>query len=233
MNHNCLVFSIVKHFGGIPIVGFVLFSILFSACHHKVILSEYDSQEQIEVNTYFGRYCLFREHNYMCHDLIVSDTIHTKAEQYLKLSLERLPIKMVSEKLVNEYSTEIWLHGEQDAFFNHNEIDTNFLIKHVNSDNKTVLVPVFHIFEWYSRTTRLGNEYLYKVRFPISIIVLKNNKIIYSKYSQGRSKRLRFIHFEELGEFVSIMNIHELVDMEKMIDKSIKKAMKPYLDRLK
>jgi hypothetical protein len=201
------------------------------SCSNKIILPVYDKNEKIELANYYGRYCVLRFFTYKCDDdLFLSEVLEGKTREKIQAFFVNAQLSIVLDTLKNQYSKNIWLHRKENKFFKHNMIDTNYIVNNVNSNNKTVLVPIFHIYENYSSSR---NGLYYGVKHALSIIILKNKKIIYANSRRGRTKRILYHDIEELGEEISILNIHELVDIDKMINKTLEKVMRPYIKRLK
>ena len=214
-------------------IGFIILSVLICSCQSRIIKPFYKKSNEIHVEEYFGTFCEHRSANYSCTDLLIpklGESFEKKTIMKISSKITDIGINISFSKLVNKYSKNIWIHQEENRLFKSNDLDADYIINNVNSNNKTVLVPIFHIYEHFSLSL---NGRQYRVKLALSVIILENNKIIYSNFRKGRTKMITYQDIEELGEGMSILNIHELVDIDKMINKTLKRVMRPYLKRLK
>jgi hypothetical protein len=214
-------------------VGFATLFILASSCQNRIVHSSYPKSNDLYLDVYFGAYCEQRSAIYRCDDLLFPNLgvfLEKKAIETISSKITDMGINVSSQESVNAYSKNIWSHEENNTPFDSRKIDILHIINTVNSANKTVLVPIFHIFEYFSMDS-VGRTY--HVKLALSIIILKDNEVIYSNFRNGKTKVLHFYDLTAFGEEMSLINLHNKVNVEKMIQKTVNRVMRPYLKRLK
>lgn len=214
------------------LVLLVLLVCISQSCRRPqtLFLEEYDKVQEIEFCAYFGRFCMQRYFERMCDTtLLKAKEFDLSAKKYLESYFGDLVPFVCSQPLENKYSDSIWLSKKSNQLFKHNDLNFDFIIKSVNSTNKTILVPIFHIVEYFS----LCDHNCYSISLKLSILIIKNNEVVYMNYKECNTKTLRYFEFNEIDESADFLNIHTFVDVENMFYKTFNKALNPYFKRKK